>query len=79
MLMIFTFLFLQIINFVAHYLMNSVDKRIAKKESPLSHFSLFFKDIPRGQDESTIHKAMEEQRINVEIREMFFLRRTSEC
>lgn len=43
-----TFLFLLIINFMAHYFLNSIEKKITKKRNIISRYSLFFKDIDRA-------------------------------
>jgi hypothetical protein len=42
-----TFLFLMMINFVAHYYLNSIERKITKKQNIMSKFSLFFKDIEK--------------------------------
>jgi len=73
-----TFLFLLIINFAAHYFLNSMEKKITKKRNIVSRFSLFFKDIDRGSNLDAVAFKLKEEKLAVDIREMFSLYRTAD-
>jgi hypothetical protein len=79
MTLLFTFLFLLSINFCAHYYLNRVEKKITKKANILSNYSLFLKEIDRFENLDSVTKMMQEKCLNLEVRELFTLAKTSNC
>lgn len=74
-----TFVILLVVNFAAHYFLNSIEKKITRKKNVLSRFSLFFKDIDRATNLDAVTARLKEEKLAVDIREIFSLYRTADC